>query len=426
MIIKPRRRGGFQKFSDYLNGEGDNLNENEECNFVATGNSLGIDSVNSWCIFANHKAELKRGGQHRFKKPIEHISIRTRQGDILKPEMIKARVPELIEALGYQNCPWLLVQHVKNGEPHYHLAICRIDDEQKIPNPKSYIICQELADRFARELGFKPAYESKNADVYFKKAAKLAGLWEDALSMKPEDRLQHFIKNGFLPAKGNRGQLVFVDKDAKPHTPQRIGAARDMGLKQKDMPGYFGLSVSEVRALPHCKKITAAITRKGWNFSLKRITKGFIHGFAKTKRYIRYHGNNFGKDFAPMSHMPTRHGVRLQIRKPDQFLPPRTHGIGFQRDQGLQPIRRTAGIDPIVHGRAQAAYDGVFAEFAAKIDAVKKDKSLTPDQRTAAIMSLRLRQMIAANAARKKIIEEGKQNAKTYRRYLKGLMRKPI
>ena len=80
MIIKTTRRGGFKDFSDYLAGIGSNANENEEVNFVASDNTSGVRNINDWCIFANNIVEPRR----RLKKPIEHISIRTRQGDILR------------------------------------------------------------------------------------------------------------------------------------------------------------------------------------------------------------------------------------------------------------------------------------------------------------------------------------------------------
>ena len=125
MIIKPKRRGGFKQFSDYMQGNAGNENDNEAVNLVS--NSLGLNSINDFCILASKIAAPKREGKYPLKNPIEHISIRTRKGDILTPEAIKGKVPELLKKLGYQDCPWVLVQHIKDGEPHYHLGIVRID-----------------------------------------------------------------------------------------------------------------------------------------------------------------------------------------------------------------------------------------------------------------------------------------------------------
>ena len=421
MIIKPSRRDGFSAFSDYLNGKAENSEENEECKFIATGNSLGIASVNSWCIHANKLADTKRSGKRPMKKPIEHIIIRTRKGDILTPAMAKAKVPELLEALGYQNCPWVLVQHIKGGEPHYHLGVCRIDDNGKVQHPKSYNICREQADKFAKELGFRPAYEKKTAEKYAKKTAKLAGLWSDTKAMKPRERLKHFIKNGFIPARGNRGQLLFVDRDGKPHSPQRIPEAKEKGLRQKDMPGYFGLTADMVRTLPDCQAVAATLQRKSWKPTLQRVVRRIANEYAFT-RYSRYHGNSIGRGFA-LPHLSSRHGVRLQA--PDKYVPAPSHGGGFRGNAGMQSARgtRSASIDPTAFGRAQAAADAVSARFASAIDAIAQDPSLTPDQRAAAISALRQRQTLEASAARNKILDEAKQSAKARRRDYAALIR---
>src|ERR1022692_4275318 len=84
MIIKPARRGGFKAFSDYLAGEGGNQHENEAVNLIS--DSLGIGSINGFCIFANRIAEPRRHGKYPLRNPIEHISIRTRKGDIRSEE----------------------------------------------------------------------------------------------------------------------------------------------------------------------------------------------------------------------------------------------------------------------------------------------------------------------------------------------------
>src|ERR1019366_8474017 len=137
-------------------GEGGNQHENEAVNLIS--DSLGIGSINGFCIFANRIAEPRRHGKYPLRNPIEHISIRTRKGDILTPKMMQSKIPELLKKLGYAICAWILVQHIKGGEPHYHLGILRIDDKGRIPNPKSKGVCFDLAQKFARELGFKPAF----------------------------------------------------------------------------------------------------------------------------------------------------------------------------------------------------------------------------------------------------------------------------
>jgi hypothetical protein len=61
MIIKPNRRGGFKQFSDYLQGKAGNENDNEAVNLVS--DSLGLNSINDFCILASKIAAPKRGGE---------------------------------------------------------------------------------------------------------------------------------------------------------------------------------------------------------------------------------------------------------------------------------------------------------------------------------------------------------------------------
>ena len=82
-----------------------------------------------------------------------------------------------------------------------------------------------------------------------------------------------------------------------------------------------------------------------------------------------------------------------------------------------QPAARAAlGIDPTAASRAQAAFDVVWSRHEVGIAEVMKDRSLTADQRAAAVRALRERQGIEANAARKQIMDEEKAAAKERRR----------
>ena len=100
-------------------------------------------------------------------------------------------------------------------------------------------------------------------------------------------------------------------------------------------------------------------------------------------------------------------------------------------NDGLRPVRGTGGVgagggfDCAANGRAQTAADAINARFAAAIEAVERDPSLTPDQRAAAVAALRQRQSQEAGAVRQKIIEEEKQNAKSRRRNYAALNSKP-
>ena len=279
MIIKPRRRGGFKQFSDYLQGKAGNENDNEAVNLI--DNSLGLNSINDFCILTSKIAAPKLKGKYPLKNPIEHIAIRTRKGDILTPEAIKGKVPELLKKLGYQDCPWVLVQHIKDGEPHYHLGIVRIDTAGKVPNPKSKEICFNLAQKFALELGFKPSFDQANADRHTQQKAHLARLWAKSEGLSPKARLEKFQKGGFIPARGDRGQLIFVDRTGKPHSLHRIPALKEQGLKQADFPAAFGLDNKRMATLPTFRVAQKKIRRI---HNVRRTTNKIIRAFGKIGR----------------------------------------------------------------------------------------------------------------------------------------------
>jgi hypothetical protein len=65
--------------------------------------------------------------------------------------------------------------------------------------------------------------------------------------------------------------------------------------------------------------------------------------------------------------------------------------------------------------RARAAGDAISAEYAGKIEAIRKDRSLTPDQRASAIFELRLQQKAAVRAIRRRILDEERQAARANR-----------
>jgi hypothetical protein len=344
MIIKPSRRGGFKAFSDYLAGEGGNANENEAVNLIS--DSLGIGSINGFCIFANRIAEPRRHGKHPLRNPIEHISIRTRKGDILTPKMMQSKIPELLKRLGYENCPWLLVQHIKGGEPHYHLGIVRIDEKGGVPNPKSKNICFELAQKFARELGFKPAFDGAKGSRYAQEQEHMARLWAATAKLSPADRLKKFRQAGFTPAKHDRrDEVVFIDTHGKPHSLHRIPALKAMGLKQSDITAAFGFNKAKLAALPTVKQALATLRRNahvGRNISPTRALRTF-------SRVYGLHQN-------ALQHVRTRRAAPNE-RSNGLFL---LALLGLSRSQQrdeLQSVRGGVAAGPLPRRRSKQTSD---------------------------------------------------------------------
>lgn len=271
MIIKSTRRGGFLAFSDYLAGEGGNQYENEAVNFIS--DSVGAGGINAWCMFANEIAAPHRRGKNPLNEDIEHIIVRSRDGDILTAEAMLDKTPALLKSLtdeqgrSYADCPWILVQHmkkVKSGavEPHYHIGILRIDDKGRIPNPYSEKICFNFAPKFAKSLGFKPAFDGAKGSRYAQEQDHLARLWAETAKLSPADRLKRFRQAGFTPARHDRrNELVFIDRNGKPHSLHRVPALRAMGLEPADIRAAFGLTKAKLAALPTVREVLATIRR---------------------------------------------------------------------------------------------------------------------------------------------------------------------
>ena len=80
--------------------------------------------------------------------------------------------------------------------------------------------------------------------------------------------------------------------------------------------------------------------------------------------------------------------------------------------QAMRQIARPAENVVSLFGRADAAYQAEFAKWEALIADVRADRGLSDDQRASAIVALRIRQRVEAQATRRRIILEEKQAAK--------------
>ena len=73
-------------------------------------------------------------------------------------------------------------------------------------------------------------------------------------------------------------------------------------------------------------------------------------------------------------------------------------------------------MDCAALGRADSAFEAVFAHYESLILDVKKDRGLSQDQRGAALLALKQRQKIEAEGARKRIIDEERQRIAALRK----------
>lgn len=84
------------------------------------------------------------------------------------------------------------------------------------------------------------------------------------------------------------------------------------------------------------------------------------------------------------------------------------HEIGNPLSGRNVPSRTRCGIDPMAALRAAQASAAVHAYYDGLINAITQDKSLTPEQRKAAIAALRAKAKAEAKAASQRVMEAAK------------------
>lgn len=125
-----------------------------------------------------------------------------------------------------------------------------------------------------------------------------------------------------------------------------------------------------------------------------------------------------------------RHAARVTLARVGDFDRPQFAFVArvarAAMDVVTQPDTRAAlGMDPTAAARAQAAFDTVWSRLQVAIDDLTNDRSLSPDQRAAAVRALRERQGMEAGAARKAIMDEERAAARMRRKMRPRTPRKP-
>ena len=80
------------------------------------------------------------------------------------------------------------------------------------------------------------------------------------------------------------------------------------------------------------------------------------------------------------------------------------------------PLRPAIELDDAASGRADATFQFEFDKWQRIIDAALRDKGLSRDQRAAAVVAFRIRQQTEAAGARKRVMDEEMQKARTTNR----------
>ena len=114
----------------------------------------------------------------------------------------------------------------------------------------------------------------------------------------------------------------------------------------------------------------------------------------------------------------------LRKQKPQADQPARTPKPERGRAKETRPAARRIApdraLDLATHGRAAAIFKEEFDKWEVSILDIAKDRSLSPEQRKAAIAALRQRQKYEATTARKRYLETEKQKIRVLRRAAKA------
>lgn len=121
------------------------------------------------------------------------------------------------------------------------------------------------------------------------------------------------------------------------------------------------------------------------------------------------------------------HAARVMLAQVGDFERPQHSFVARVVRAAMNAATQPAalGIDPTSAARAQGAFDAVWSRIQGAIDDAMNDRSLSPDQRAAAVRALRERQATEAGAARKRIMDEEHAAARVRRRMRQRPPKKP-
>jgi hypothetical protein len=251
---------------------------------------------------------------------------------------------------------------------------------------------------------------------------------------------------GFIVAAGDkRGVFMCVDKNG-----YYVSLARAAGAGKQEF--FDRMKGADTKKLPSLD--VALATRKAeqgvWRAAHKddwkkgrSVTKRFNKTTLGENNHGRCSTRNLVGEYTRLCKNPMHDlrswGNSFKTGRPSGHVLPSISGVDDRQSRGgvdnwLRQVRGTVSSspaaslitrDPMATGRAQTAFDVVFAEYAVRIEGAEKDRSLNPDQRAAAIIALRQKQRLEAEAAKQRVLEEERQKARARRRQYFALQGKP-
>lgn len=189
----------------------------------------------------------------RCKYPLYHASINTAAHERLTPEQWRRSVDVLSERLGFADQPRAVVRHIKQGREHVHIVWSRIDAEkmQAISDSHNYRAHEEAARQLEQEFGLarvegvhtgdrdqaRPVAEINQAEqqqaertglTVAEAKAAIQGAWQR--SDDGAGFARELDMAGYVLARGDRRELVIIDREGGLHSPRRR-----LGLKAAEI-----------------------------------------------------------------------------------------------------------------------------------------------------------------------------------------------
>jgi hypothetical protein len=181
------------------------------------------------------------GAGARSKRTLYHANIDPRKDEPLSPLQKRRAVAQLAKGLGFEDQPFAVVEHVKNGRQHLHVVWSRIDLETMtaIPDSHNYRKHEEVARDLEREFGHREIprvhIRDKANEPRPGPAPKFAEYQQTARSgMTPQEAkkivtecwrvtatgfdFRHRLEaEGFTLARGDRRDFILVDRGGEIH-----------------------------------------------------------------------------------------------------------------------------------------------------------------------------------------------------------------
>jgi hypothetical protein len=265
MWIKGRRRGGAKDLSDHLQKTDEN--ESVAVREIEGFSFEGLTGKNLEKAIRQMEAIGYGKGD---KRNLFHTIIAPAYGETLSAAQQKFMVEYYAEHMGFKGHQYALVEHWKKGKQHFHLVFNIIDPvtgkthELKWTKTKEWRISRGLEEIFGLST---PKPKGKASRTWETQRGKRTGT--DPRKMRKEvtaifhasKATEEFIKAlgkaGYALTRGNRGQLVLVDRFGDTHGLMR----RIEGITLADLRQKFS-GIETIALLSHAELVKARKTAR--------------------------------------------------------------------------------------------------------------------------------------------------------------------